>query len=309
VTHSRRRPRLSYDDLYLFFVRQPESWESSSIEWNVEDLEVQWTTVTETGCGMFLYRPPLNRECVYRCAPLNSVTFGRTGGDGIHYSFLVLDGHWSEFSPVVMTDPCGLTRNVVVGEDLTEFLRLGIRTGYFALPYHVPDEDGRFDKPTDAEPLGRTEFAEWVEPEMARRLQRLARRFQLQPLEDPARRLVELQRRYQPFIQRRPDRRLRGTGADVKALALARLSPGDAVIWDKNTASGPYPVKATVLAVTANRVTIAAEDPDETGAGVVTRSVSPTSLRFQQRGPTISAPLPAASGRSRRRGAARRGHG
>jgi hypothetical protein len=56
--------------------------------------------------------------------------------------------------------------------------------------------------------------------------------------------------------------------------------PGDAVIWWK-VVSGEFaaPVLATVVAVTPKRVTIQAEDPDETGAGLVTRHVSPARLR------------------------------
>ena len=48
----------------------------------------------------------------------------------------------------------------------------------------------------------------------------------------------------------------------------------------KNVGSGyAFPVVAKVVAVTAKRVTIQADDPDEKGEGIVTRHVNPSSLR------------------------------
>src|SRR5947209_3947212 len=77
--------------------------------------------------------------------------------------------------------------------------------------------------------------------------------------------------------------------------------PGDAVIWWKGAGGGfVAPVSATVVAVTAKRVTIQAEDPDETGAGRVTRHVSPASLQPQAKGSAQSRPKrPVARGKSR----------
>jgi hypothetical protein len=58
------------------------------------------------------------------------------------------------------------------------------------------------------------------------------------------------------------------------------FQPGDKVIWLKDTGGGFFwPVLATVVAITAKRVTISADDPDETGAGIVTRSVTPSRLQ------------------------------
>ena len=59
--------------------------------------------------------------------------------------------------------------------------------------------------------------------------------------------------------------------------------PGDRVIWSKAAASGfTVPVAATVVAVTAKRVTIDADDPDERGEGVVRRSVDPARLQLAE---------------------------
>ncbi|MGH7222069.1 MAG: hypothetical protein ACRELF_02470, partial [Gemmataceae bacterium] len=75
-----------------------------------------------------------------------------------------------------------------------------------------------------------------------------------------------------------------GTEATFRRVqARERLRPGDVVIWEKSVGGFSWPVKATVVAVHAKRVTIAAEDPDDTGAGTVTRSVMPTSLRLLER--------------------------
>jgi len=64
--------------------------------------------------------------------PLNCRTFASTGGDGVHFSFLVRDGLVREESPVVLTVPCAAA-NLVVGENLFDFLSLGSRRGYFGL--------------------------------------------------------------------------------------------------------------------------------------------------------------------------------
>jgi len=64
--------------------------------------------------------------------PLNCRSFADTGGDGVHFGFLVDEGKIRESSPVVMTVPCAAA-NIVVGENLFDFLCLGISRGYSAL--------------------------------------------------------------------------------------------------------------------------------------------------------------------------------
>jgi hypothetical protein len=81
----------------------------------------------------------LDRSRYEFCTPVNSRTFARTGGDGTHFSLLILDGRITSKSPVVMTvPPDGMT--LVVGESLLDFLCLGCARGFFALQeflYHV----------------------------------------------------------------------------------------------------------------------------------------------------------------------------
>jgi len=60
------------------------------------------------------------------------------------------------------------------------------------------------------------------------------------------------------------------------------FQPGDKVIWLKDTGGGfVFPFSATVVGVTAKRVTISVHDPDERGEGIVTRSVTPARLQPQ----------------------------
>src|SRR5271165_1363833 len=78
------------------------------------------------------------------------------------------------------------------------------------------------------------------------------------------------------------------------------FQPGDSVIWWKGVGGGfAFPVLATVVAVTRKRVTITADDPDEKGEGIVTRHVSPASLRPHEAQPTPRPPTksPARGGR------------
>lgn len=69
------------------------------------------------------------------CSPTNVLRFAETGGDGVQFGLLLLDGTLSEDSPVIMMVPraMGDRTNFVVGENLCDFLALGCRRGYFIL--------------------------------------------------------------------------------------------------------------------------------------------------------------------------------
>jgi hypothetical protein len=69
----------------------------------------------------------------YGCSPLNCRAFATTGGNGVHFSFLVQEGWIRENSPVVVTIPDMGGVHYFVGEDLLDFLCLGAHRGYFAL--------------------------------------------------------------------------------------------------------------------------------------------------------------------------------
>ncbi len=58
------------------------------------------------------------------------------------------------------------------------------------------------------------------------------------------------------------------------------FEPGEDVIWLKRVAGEfVFPFRAKVLAVTAKRVKILAEDPDEGDSGPVVRYVAPETLQ------------------------------
>lgn len=79
--------------------------------------------------GFYLVDPPKRYD--YPSTPVNSITFGQTGGDGVHYGFV---GEVGPESPIVMTVPMAFGReNTIVGENLYEFLCLGCCTSYFWL--------------------------------------------------------------------------------------------------------------------------------------------------------------------------------
>jgi hypothetical protein len=59
--------------------------------------------------------------------------FAGTGGDGVHFNFLVPDGWIRENPPVIVTIPDMGGLNFVVGDNLHDFLCLGAYRGYFAL--------------------------------------------------------------------------------------------------------------------------------------------------------------------------------
>ena len=82
-------------------------------------------------CGLFLQRPLVRYD--YFCTPLNTLTFASTGGDGVHYGLLLVDEVAYDQLPIVMTVPMSDLHNIVVAEDLMEFLGIGYHVGWFCL--------------------------------------------------------------------------------------------------------------------------------------------------------------------------------
>jgi len=69
----------------------------------------------------------------YWNSPTNSAMFASTGGDGVHFSFVDLGDGVGESSPIVMTVPMSSDPNWILGENLRDFLSLGIASGFFVL--------------------------------------------------------------------------------------------------------------------------------------------------------------------------------
>ena len=85
--------------------------------------------------GMLLHAELHNEG--YWCTPKNSMAFAHTGGNGVHFSFIVDKDRITEDSAVVVTVPANPAEprdaNFVVAENLRNFLRFGLYRGYFAL--------------------------------------------------------------------------------------------------------------------------------------------------------------------------------
>jgi hypothetical protein len=143
--------------------------------------------------GLIFQIPP-KREG-YWCTPLNALTFARTGGDGTHYSLISIPKLPRDQLPVVMTVPMSDDPNVVVGENIRDFLALGCRFGYFGLEglVHEPHETigalERLSYDDDAD-AGQIEMLKLVEAT-----------FRLQPWPRPKQRLAELKLRFHGSLE------------------------------------------------------------------------------------------------------------
>ena len=143
--------------------------------------------------GMILLREPMCWG--YWCTPVNTITFATTGGDGVHYGLLAIDGVISNASPVIVTLPCARTCNIVVGETLHDFLRLGSKVGYFVL------EQIEY-QPSVYIPLldSGTHLAE-MEDEEVDLLQQSTKKLSLEPWPHHESKFNFLKREYLPMLQ------------------------------------------------------------------------------------------------------------
>lgn len=159
---------------------------------NLNDEGPDWNSFFDP-IGLILLAPPRNYG--YWCTPINSLTFAVTGGDGVHYGLLDVNGEFTDFSPVVMTVPTCDTPNTIVGANLREFLSLGCRFGYFALEQLVYQREDTLRELT----LGRFD-PEQGEDE-SRLLNNLTKAFNLKPWAAPRHRLEELEAVFGPRLQ------------------------------------------------------------------------------------------------------------
>lgn len=85
--------------------------------------------------GLYLVEPVFE-SWGYSETPTNAMTFAFTGVDGDHFSFLCHDGQLTSPCPIVMTVPMASKENwnLIVGEDLLDFLRLGYQAHFAAIP-------------------------------------------------------------------------------------------------------------------------------------------------------------------------------
>jgi hypothetical protein len=79
--------------------------------------------------------PEENENARYDSSPINATVFARTGGDGVHYSILEIS---ENIQPVIMTVPMNFgdsmnEYNLIIGENLNEFLSIGYYNGWFPI--------------------------------------------------------------------------------------------------------------------------------------------------------------------------------
>lgn len=140
--------------------------------------------------GLFLHRPL--EDGGYDSTPCNCESFARTGGDGVHYNLLEINGEISDDSPVVMTVPMMFDNpNIIVGENLSEFLCLGCEVGYFALEQLAYDIKQTIQSIMNPGPL---------DNDQAELLRLIREEFDLQPITQINYRFEVLQRTYIPLL-------------------------------------------------------------------------------------------------------------
>jgi len=148
--------------------------------------------------GLFLYDPPT--KSAYPATPLNSVTFGGIGVDGIHFCSITDEPEVDPMAPVVMCIPMALEiPNFVVGETLHDFLCLGCRHGYSSLgSLHLnPEEVIRYyESPPER----------FFDERSESMLQTLSAELSLEPWTDFRGRLEELESKYSKLLRSQPHR-------------------------------------------------------------------------------------------------------
>ncbi|NTW29527.1 MAG: hypothetical protein HGA39_09240 [Coriobacteriia bacterium] len=94
--------------------------------------------------GLLLVRPLERWD--YDCTPLNSLTFAHTGGDGVHFGLLQVEGVDRKAWPIVMTVPGAFSDcNRVIAGGFDEFMAIGAVNGWFTLEQLVYDLDGALE--------------------------------------------------------------------------------------------------------------------------------------------------------------------
>jgi hypothetical protein len=93
-------------------------------------------------CAGLLLDRQLSRRG-YDSTPANALTFASTGGDGVHYSFVLRNGVAMDDAPIVMTVPMNApTDNLIIGANLRDFIGVGSRLGFFPLEQLMYDPIG-----------------------------------------------------------------------------------------------------------------------------------------------------------------------
>lgn len=93
-------------------------------------------------CGLLLEIPSV-RDYIDWSTPRNVLTFATTGGDSVHYSYLVDERLPEGVCPIVMTLPCADAQSFVIAENFQEFFDYGYYVGWFSLEQlYYEEEEG-----------------------------------------------------------------------------------------------------------------------------------------------------------------------
>ena len=93
-------------------------------------------------CGLLLEIPPV-RDYIDWSTPRNALTFATTGGDSVHYSYLVNERLPEGVCPIVLTLPCADAQSFVIAENFQEFFDYGYYVGWFSLEQlYYEEEEG-----------------------------------------------------------------------------------------------------------------------------------------------------------------------
>ena len=148
----------------------------------------------------------------YWCTPENSLEFGGTGGDGVHFSLVQINGTVTEESPVVMTVPANSGEpqdaNAIVGNSLINFLRFGLLRGYFAMEQLVYQRDLTLKVYSSAE-WEPTEQAHYsvgfgVDESKKQVMELVAKALNVTPLSYTSQECETLQKQYMPILKFKP---------------------------------------------------------------------------------------------------------
>jgi len=159
--------------------------------------------------GLLLHPTPLLNEYP---SPYNGFQFGGTGGDAVSFSYLEQgDTDYGE-SPIIMSVPCADIREVIVGENLFDFLCLGSDLGFFFLEEyayspdkflkHYGEPKAAWKEEEDYERQHNPTYPDDGHLSGKKEILRLLRdEFSLEPWRDLEKRIAKLQDDYLKFVK------------------------------------------------------------------------------------------------------------
>ena len=145
--------------------------------------------------GLILEIPPV-RNWIDWCTPRNVLTFATTGGDSVHYSYLVDERLPAGVCPIVMTLPCASELSLVIAESFQEFFDYGYHVGWFSLEqlyYEEEEGEAYFRQPSPTFGDIGTE-----------QLPLLRKALNIKPVPPTVERFAQLQAKYHALLQLPP---------------------------------------------------------------------------------------------------------